>query len=417
MVENSARDQRTSSKQPLRHEFLQACYSAVVCYCLTSWVVVFGVMLGAGFVEPGPLLRLEEDDFMSRFAMSDGQWYKSIVENGYAYHPTKRSNVAFFPAYPLLAAGLKHLTGCRTELALLLVANICFFASLVLLYLYVGCRFPNGPANLAEFAMYSLALWPNAFFFRMAYSESLFLFLTILALFGMARQWRIGAIAAIVGLATATRPVGVGLIVPLVLHLAERAPTVWGFARTFLWAVPVCCWGLLAYVGFQWWYFEDPWVFTRTQAFWRERPPVEWWERVIDLACLEPIRSVFDPSSPCYWDRAWEGNNPVFNGRVVNVCFFLLACVAVLAGMWRGKLTTKETALAWMLLLIPYATRGHEMCLASASRFAAVVFPVNLLLGIFFARFPLGVSLGLMGVSGFLMGAYAAMFAAGRGFF
>jgi hypothetical protein len=107
----------------------------------------------------------------------------------------------------------------------------------------------------------------------------------------------------------------------------------------------------------------------------------------------------------------------VLNGRVVNVCFFLLAWVAVIVGIWRGSLTRKEAALTMLLLLIPYMTRGHEMCMASASRFAAVAFPVHLVFGSLLARAPLGVVLGVMCLSGFLMGIYTALFSAGYGFF
>jgi len=173
----------------------------------------------------------------------------------------------------------------------------------------------------------------------------------------------------------------------------------------------------LAYVGYQWWSFGAPWAFVQTQAFWRVRPPVDFWERAIDLACLEPVSSVFDSSSPCYWAQTWEGGNPIFNGRIVNVGIFLLSCVVVLAGTWGKKLTAKEAGLAGALLLIPYATRAHEMCMASASRFAAVIFPVPLVVGNLLTRSPVGVIQGILGITAFLLGVYAALFAAGYGFF
>ena len=59
----------------------------------------------------------------------------------------------------------------------------------------------------------------------MAYTEALFLFLTILCLYGMERRWPLVVIALLIGLTTAARLVGVALIPPFILHVcALRYP-------------------------------------------------------------------------------------------------------------------------------------------------------------------------------------------------
>lgn len=71
-----------------------------------------------------------------------------------------------------------------------------------------------------------------------------------------------------------------------------------------------------------------------------------------------------------------------------------------------------EIALCIGLLLIPYVTRSHEMCMGSMGRFAAVVFPLYLVLGRLLAKLPIPLAAALLGVSGLLMATYAALFAA-----
>jgi len=57
------------------------------------------------------------------------------------------------------------------------------------------------------------------------------------------------------------------------------------------------------------------------------------------------------------------------------------------------------------------------MCLAGMGRFAAVVVPVYLVLGQLLARLPPAGAALAAGLSGFLLGAYSALFAAWYRFF
>ena len=66
-----------------------------------------------------------------------------------------------------------------------------------------------------------------------------------------------------------------------------------------------------------------------------------------------------------------------------------------------------------MLLLIPYLTRAYEMNMASSARFAAVVFPVYVVIGEGLARLPPIVSTALLAISAFFLGAFSALFAGG----
>ena len=100
-------------------------------------------------------------------------------------------------------------------------------------------------------ALAAFALVPCSFFFRLAYSESCFLAVAILCLLAMERRWPVVVVAILVGLCTATRPVGVALALPFLWHLHK--PTGWrSFLLNAAWLIPLSCWGLLAYMEMQW---------------------------------------------------------------------------------------------------------------------------------------------------------------------
>jgi hypothetical protein len=112
--------------------------------------------------------------------------YSIIADVGYASTP----NVAFFPFWPLLI----HFGGLPLEghflfssyVAGLLLANICFYFALVLLYCLLNRDFD---ASLAKKALFYLAFYPYALFFFVGYTESLFLLLSV-AIFLLLRRGR-----------------------------------------------------------------------------------------------------------------------------------------------------------------------------------------------------------------------------------
>ncbi|MCI0465354.1 MAG: hypothetical protein L0Z62_51190 [Gemmataceae bacterium] len=412
-----------ASPQPPSRGWFDFLCAGLLCYYLTGLIVVLGVLVSHQYLKPAPHPAGPPGDLLDAFARWDGRWYVQILQHGYTYDPHRHSSIAFFPAFPLLGRAVSALTGLRPELALLLVAHVCLAAAFVVLAAYVHRRYGetssggSRPRLAASCVLLAFGLLPTTCFFRMAYSESLFLLAALLALYGMERDWPLLVVAALIGLTTATRPVGVALLPPLLLHLRRRCPGWLGASWRFVALLPLACWGLLAFMAYQHYAFDDPLAFARTQEHWRMRPPVAWPERLHALATLEPLWSVFDPSSPCYWRRHEPQGNPLFSLHLANPLYFVLAVVLVALGAWQRWLNAREVALAVGLLLIPYLTRSHDMCLAGMGRFAAVVVPVYLVLGQLLARLPpAGVGLAA-GLSGFLLGAYSALFAAWYRFF
>jgi hypothetical protein len=84
---------------------------------------------------------------------------------------------------------------------------------------------------------------------------------------------------------------------------------------------------------------------------------------------------------------------------------------------WPRRRKAYEVSLCAGLLLIPYLLRAHEMCMTGMGRFAAVVFPVYIVMGRLLAKLPWPVSAGILALCAFFLGAYSALFAAWYRFF
>src|SRR5436190_2352976 len=138
----------------------------------------------------------------------DAVWYLAIANDG--YRESRRA--AFFPLYPLLVAALEPLTrsavvaGIALSLAALLVALTVLHRLAVL---EIG-------ADAAGAAVVLLAVFPAAYCFSAVYSESLFLALSVGAIYA-ARVDRWAWAGVLGALAASSRSAGIVLVVPLVL--------------------------------------------------------------------------------------------------------------------------------------------------------------------------------------------------------
>jgi hypothetical protein len=409
-------------------------------YYLTTLMVVLGVIFGHDFLR-APSQKLDSvgpnPDLLTCFARYDGQHYRQILEEGYEYRPDRQSSIAFFPAYPLTARFVSVVTGCPSDLALLIVSHAFLAAAFIAFTAYVRQRFGNFEEP-AQFAVLAFGLFPTTFFFRMAYSESMFVFLAIVALLGMERRWPVILIALIIGAATATRATGVALVPALAYHIwRSRTPSPLagegrGEARpitpspnslqlsthdsalgTGLVAIPLCCWGILAFTVYQWSAFDEPFAWAKAHSYWGLFPDPGIGQKLVSLVTLEPVWSMFLSDSPRYWGRWDWHDNPFFSLVLGNPILFLFTGAMLLIGAAKRWLTGAEIILSAALLLIPYAGRGYENLMLSSGRFSAIVFPLYLVLGKVWSRTPNHVGVLLVAVSSFSLGIYSALFAWG----
>jgi len=384
-------------------------------YLLSSAVVAGGTAFGQTYLVPrfqtaGPFGPAESGSrFMFRW---DAVWYERIARDGYSYDPGRMSRVAFFPLYPLVTRGAAVGGGVPVDVAAIAVSQASLLAALIVAARYASIRAPAA----AGLSVAALGFMPNTVFFHLPYTESLFLLLAVAFCLGIARNWHPGYLAVLAGLASASRPVGVAFAPLLFAYAVRRAGRAGGRGRAL---AAGCAYGamalggLLVYMGYQYATFGTPLAFAQTQTHWRYGAEEPFAEKLIALESLEPFWTVLDSESPKYWRRFPPDHATAFGPLVFDRVFFCIAVAGLIVGRVARWLNGYETVLVAELLLIPYLTRGHEMCLFSSARFVSVAVPLYLVYGTALSRVPAWAAHGLAGVGGFFLGAYAAVFVAG----
>lgn len=384
---------------------------ALAAYWLSTNVVLIGAYAGPYIPFGGEPLS-DVSDRQSPLAW-DGKWYRQIAAEGYSYDPQRNSVVAFFPVYPLASALVSGVTRLPVEASLLIVSHGSLILALFLLLRDLRRRLPAGPRRVWYVSLASAAFFPTAFFFRMAYSESTFLLLAVLTLYGIVRRWSPIWIALIVGLATAARPVGVVLLLPFVAYLCQFKVQGLRSKVGLVGLVALACWGIVLYTAFLWSEFGEPLAWAKSQLMWRNRPDAGILEKGMALATLEPIWSSYGATCSCYWMQPGQPDFAIFSMRFWNPIYFLLAAILLGVGIRARWLSREEALVGIGLLLVPYLTRGYEMCMESQGRFVAVVLPIYLVLGQLLARLPAPVAVAIVALSALMMAIHAAAFAVG----
>jgi hypothetical protein len=128
-------------------------------------------------------LLAPEDSFSERYAtlvQHDSYWFINIVDRGYQtivppidHKVMEVSNVAFFPAYPAIAAAFRYGLNISTRSALLITAQLAAWGFWS--YFFLFCKRWNISPALQICGALLIAAHPAAFFLIAGYSESLFL--------------------------------------------------------------------------------------------------------------------------------------------------------------------------------------------------------------------------------------------------
>lgn len=148
----------------------------------------------------------------------DAHWYSGIAAFGYSYVPGTDSNVAFFPAFPLLMRWSAQLAGGNFLWSGMAVSLGASLAALYLLARVSGLDF-GIPAGRRSAILLSAA--PTAFFFALPYADSLLLLCCVASIFAARRhRWFLASLFA--GIAGTVRFTGVLLVIPLMWEFCEQ---------------------------------------------------------------------------------------------------------------------------------------------------------------------------------------------------
>lgn len=183
---------------------------------LLQWTVLFAAWLTLN--QPGGLPQFLEH-FQSRFTQAgDSPHYLSIAQNGYLPTGEAAKYIVFYPLYPLLIRLAGIFTGGNLPLAGLLVSQLCWGASCVMLLRLASCWLSR---ENAVWAAAFMMVYPFAFFGMGIYTESLFLLLCISCVYqAVCRCWGVAGLLG--GLAALCRTQGLVMLL-VVLWLLMRA--------------------------------------------------------------------------------------------------------------------------------------------------------------------------------------------------
>lgn len=273
---------------------------------------------------------------------TDSIYLLGIAADGYHAQPIHDTYLdwAFFPFFPLVVRLASFVTFGNVAVAGVLVSNLALLGAAWLLYRLGENRLGQDRALLA---VVYLMIAPGAVAFGMAYTDSLFLLLALVAM-GAAERGRWGLMGIAYGLATLTRLPGILLAVPLLL-------VIWFSGQRSWRAILPLSLGPLALAGFTvylWQQFGVWFAYLQAQASWNN-----------------PARTVAGGGLPA-------GTEPL----VVLLIGTLLLYVFLLVYARPDRLDVPSIA----YMVVGLLTVLGSLRLLSVARYLAVVWPFSWLL-------------------------------------
>jgi hypothetical protein len=346
--------------------------------------------LGAGvlFASVAPVARFQRTTAdvpfgaMNLWSHWDGEHYVALAAGGYLQPPYNVSP-AFFPLYPLLVRSFAELFGGPLSLPALSVWGVLLsLLALPFAFYFVYKIAESGwGERTARTAVLSLALFPTSFFFNAVYTESLFLALSAGSIWALRVRRDLLLACALAAFATATRNVGIFLLLPLAYEWLRGDA-----GREYGWGKAVACLalapsGLLAYVAYLWSRSGDLFLFYSAQGYWSRRPtgPSTFLTAVFTEA-YESLEGLFRPQPLA--ESALEDLMGRLNGTTdaYNLLFLLFAAVLLVLGV---RVLSFSLSAYTFLLVIPAVFFGKpETPLMGFPRYVLVAFPLFIVLAV-----------------------------------
>lgn len=344
----------------------------------------------------------------------DDGWYLDIAQSGYGNVQAR----GMFPLYPLLIRAVGLLIGITY--AAVIISLVALFVALLLLYRLTELDFSP---QVAATTVALVAFCPMAFFFSAVYTESLFLALSVGAIYAARRErWLVAGILG--ALASATRNSGVLLILPILLlylygprgsESAARAnwptPRLWlqkllpRYRLTWrIWPVLLVPLGVGAYTLYLALKYHDGFEWISVQrTYWLH-------------TSSNPIGGFVQGA-----DTAWSGLRDLIahpGGRnaaspdATNILNFVacLAGLVALVGCLRN-LPIGYSAYAAAAFLLPLMTPTQQYPLNSVPRYQMVIFPLFIWAAQYLERRRWSTT--AIAGSAVLLGMFTAMYAVG----
>lgn len=231
-------------------------YPSIIFICWRLLIFLFQIFVQPYYKITNDSITLYQRLFQSWITYWDNGHYLSIAINGYQY-----PQQAFFPLWPLL---IKIFSSSGIPIGIIMYILSALFGYLTFILFFLLAKGLIG-ASKAKLSLLLFALFPSTMFIHAAYTEGLFLTLTLLSFLFLERKYYFMA-TLIAGISLATRIVGIALVVAFSKKFYSSYKRI-GIYRILFYAVLGIS-GLLSYIIFLQINYGDPLYFIKAQNDW-----------------------------------------------------------------------------------------------------------------------------------------------------
>lgn len=281
----------------------------------------------------------------------DAPHYLALAELGYFSPAQNPLFIVFFPLYPTLVDGV-HLLINDFFSSAVIVSLVCYFSAAIVFFKLVEKE--TGDSETALGAVKYLSIYPYAFFYGTAYTESLFLLITVCCFWAL-RSGKWGLVFVCGVLAGLTRIQGMLLFVPILLEAYFQRKSFPWYQRLAALASPIIGFG--GYLLLNYAIFSNPFQFRIAQR--------QNWHNdfgVLPQNLSNMVHSLFT-----------DTNSMNFGIWIPSLACFIFAC----ALLWWGRHRIALSFQAYSLIYLMFSF--SPSWLISAPRYMAVLFPLAML--------------------------------------
>ena len=359
---------------------------------LAVWIGARGPFATYGGVDQAPY---PGSGLFSGWFRFDGNWYSRISTSGYWFAGADtQSAVAFFPAYPSVLWGLHSVTTVSVKLLGSLVTIACGLGALLAIFKWFRDHVTD---RVARVALVTLLVYPYVFYlFGAVYGDALFLLAAVGAFLLLERDHTI--LAGLAGaVATATRPVGIALVIGLVAvalwrrHVIEagesrwRPRVLWRRLRPTDAGVLLSLGGLVGYMTYLGIRFGHPLAFDEVQSApgWDQGSGPRTWFKITWFQQIKNLPRWF-------WDWIQNGDTATFE-KVQYAVTVILQGLFVLGFLFLAWQVWKKFGWGYglycfsMLAIALIGTKDFQ----GTGRYLLAMFPCFLVLGGYLADRPI----------------------------
>lgn len=196
---------------------------------VSTWFLLLGADKQIAMAETTPAYTVkypspESPGYLNVATNWDGQWYRSIAENGYPATLPLRDGIvaqnewAFYPVYPFLARALMGITEWGFPAAAVVVSLVASAVAVLVLFRSLE---DSGGRFVAIAGVSAVSTFPTSPTFQVAYSEGVALLLIALSLSYLAKR-RYAWVAACMLTLSLTRPIVLPFAVVIGVHWLVR---------------------------------------------------------------------------------------------------------------------------------------------------------------------------------------------------